>query len=147
LSDHIIHAVAFLILALAAFLGGVFVTRSGGNDTVEKLQELLRARAENKLTPVEFEQRQAALHGTVLDAPQSYAWRWHFLLLPVILAGVATGFHAWLVPQKQLPTTTITAPSPQNNAVAPVRPGGDLEIMTKRLADRLNLATDRDGRC
>lgn len=137
MSDLIIVAVAFLVLALAAFLGGAFLTRSRGHNIEVRLQELLRARTESNLTPDEFEQRLAALQSTVPDSTRTYAWRWYFLLLPVILAGMATGFHAWLMPQQQSTATTFTAPSPQINAVAPVRPGGDMQSMTKRLADRL----------
>ncbi|RPJ46457.1 MAG: hypothetical protein EHM16_09320 [Betaproteobacteria bacterium] len=138
MSDLIIFAVTFLVLAVAAFLCGALVTRAAVNNTAVELQLRDQASAEGKLTPEELDRRHATVQSAVRSPRHTYyVWRWHYFLLPVVLAGIATGFHAWLMPQKQLPATTITAPSKQNNAVAPVRTGGDMQSMTKRLADRL----------
>lgn len=133
-----ISAAGLFVIALLLF----FSFRRRAPDVSTALRQLLLARAEGKLTELEFEQRQSALHAALLSpAPSGFSPR--SLVFPALLALMliaAVGLYSWLdgaKPNAPLPGLPAAGAPFPNEGQPPARAGGDMNEMLKRLADKL----------
>jgi len=153
----ITYLIIGILLAIAVYFGFKSISSARENDITEQLRALLIARTEGKITEEEFLQIQSKLHATLM-APQvtqknnNLIWGGF-----VIIIVAASGIYYWR-----------TSTSTSNNTVTqnklelpmagpldtqfgkteahqkPMNVGGDLNVMVKRLADKL-VKNPKDG--
>lgn len=143
-TTFLLAAAGFVAIAVTAYLFGIAATKVD-QEATRALRELVHLRAAGKLGTEEFEQRQTALHASLTSEGWHARSKFIFVIPPIMVSVIAAGFYAATNPPAQdgpLPKATTTIPATAlpaenaTNAMAP-RPGGDMEQMTKRLAERL----------
>lgn len=128
---------ALLAVVLFSFFSGFSLRRRGVGT---ELRELLLARAEGRISAEEYERRQAALHAKVMAQSTLSPQRRLLWALPVV-AVVVAGADVYFKPagpeiKPAMPLAEAPAPvlTPQ---AKPANSGGDLKVMVKRLAGKL----------
>lgn len=136
--------VAAVLAVVLLALGGLlpFTRRDANAGIGAALRELLLARAEGRIDVDEFDRRQAALHAKLIETPQDAApaaRRYLLWSVPVLVAALAGALYGYLEsPQggsDAAPAPFSSRPAAPQNAQA--NAGGDLNLMLKRLADRM----------
>ena len=156
----IVTGILIALVFLMLFLSGIFSfgRKVPGADMSAALRDLLLARANGKIGQEEFDRGQAALHASLLDTATqvpavSPHLRW---VVPVFFIVAASAVYLYadkskVVQNNSTPLTSsrvIVSPStspqqqnPQANsppaAQVQANSGGDLNMMVKRLADKM----------
>lgn len=143
-------AVVVALIFVALGFSGVwpFGRRDRGAEISAALRELLLARAEGKVGVEEFEHRQAALHASLMDAPQPSApamrrhLRWAVPALIAIIAVPPVVLYTYFGKPKEAGTAPSPVASsgmraPDPKAQPQANSGGDLNMVVKRLADKM----------
>jgi cytochrome c-type biogenesis protein CcmH len=136
-----IAAVVFIALAIIAYWCGVAASKAD-REAIHSLREILLLRSAGKLSAEEFDLRQAALHTLLTGTAWQSRNRFINFIPPVMVSIVAAGLYAGSsqpvldVPVSKVTTATSAPTQPATTAMAD-RPGGDIEQMTRRLAERL----------
>ncbi len=122
-----------------------------GAEISADLREILLARAAGKISAEEFERRQAALHASLLEAPQQNQpsvlrhLRWAVPALIAIIAVPPVVLYAFYGKPKESVITPVPAsmtglraPESKPQSQPPqANSGGDLNLVVKRLADKM----------
>jgi len=150
----IIFAIVVVVVLVLVVLGlsGVlpFGRKNQGAEISAALRELLQARAEGKISGEEFERRQAALHASLMDAPQTIApamrhhLRWAVPALIVIIVVPPVVLYNYFGKPKEMEISSSPAPVASSGMRVPdakpqpqANSGGDLNMAVKRLADKM----------
>jgi cytochrome c-type biogenesis protein CcmH len=139
LTTFVLAAVVFIAVAITAYFLGLAANKAD-QDAGRALREMLLTRAAGKLSTDEFEQRQRALHDSLSGVATPSRNRVIHLVPPVLLGITVAALYAWVSPSVQeasTPKTTAAVPARPASSAMPAQPGGDLEQMTRRLAERL----------
>lgn len=157
----ILIALFFLMLGLSGVIN--FGQKTRNSDISASLKELLIARAEGKIDQEEFERAQATLYASLLEIPvknstsMSPHLRWVVPVFFIVAAGAVILFTAKpketevalalptssrvtlpsLNSQKLSPGSAQTMQQTGSQAQAQTNSGGDLNMMVKRLADKM----------
>lgn len=151
--------IAALILVWLVYDGQMFNRRD--RNISKQLRALLLARATGELNEEEFQRRQAALHALLLDQPKPSRTQTYWSLgLTLVIIVAAGGIYFWYA--KPLATATKTTGDIASsmgasnsfdtqfgtNLTPPKQPsnvGGDLNVVVKRLAEKMAKHPDGDG--
>lgn len=139
--------IAILLLIWMIF-GGRLLSNHRDNEITAQLRALLQARDEGGVNEEEFLRRQSALYAALLatkpNPNRKYLGLGTFI---VVVVAVASGLYKWQSkPQVKLDTQSIelnsAGPLDTHFGTAPTEPkqtniGGDLHVMVKRLADKM----------
>ena len=107
----------------------------------DQLRSLLLARAEGSVNEEEFQQRQASLHAALLESkPYVNRKGWAWGVLGIIIAAI--GIYTWLEIPNPKNAESAEPAAPMDTHIGPsalteTKAGGDLNVMAKRLADKL----------
>lgn len=153
-------ALVFVVLGISGILPSGHVDQ--GAEISTALRELLLARAEGKVSDEEFEDRQTALHASLIASPQQGAQvarrhlRWSVSAAIAVIAVLPIVLYTYLgkpketeiprspiafsrllasEPKSQMQPQTLPQIQPQPQAQA--NSGGDLNTAVKRLADKM----------
>ena len=148
-----IAVVVVLVLVVLSVSGALpFGRRDQGAEISAALRQLLLERAEGKLDGEEFERRQAALHASLMSAPQAGAptlrrhLRWAIPAVIAIVAVPPVVIYTYFVKPKEVqnapaPVAAMGMSAPGQKAQAQAQPqtnkGGDLNTAAKHLADKM----------
>lgn len=149
--ESVVIVIALLVVVLLAFSDKLPFPRRSKN-TGATLRDLLLARANDSISAEEFEAKQARLHAELLATPQARKNPWIRWGLPIILVSLAIGAYTFFGKRSNVAapiTSSISTPMMQNSAMpSPAMPnattakqsnaGGDLKVMVKRLATKLD---------
>jgi cytochrome c-type biogenesis protein CcmH len=137
--------IAILLLTWIIFGGRLLASRRDHEISVQ-LRALLQARDEGSVNEEEFMRRQSALHAALL-APKPTPTRKYLGLGAILVLVVAAGIYKWQTkpPVKpESPSIEFNSAGPLDThfGTAPNEPqqsniGGDLNVMVKRLADKM----------
>lgn len=151
-----IVVVVILVLVVLGLSGALpFWRQDRGTEISAALRELLLARAEGKVDGEEFERRQAALHASLMDLPQKNAparryLRWAVPALIAIIVVPPVVLYTYFGKPKEVEIAPAPAPvassgmrMPEQKSQPQANSGGDLNMVVKRLADKM--AKDPDN--
>lgn len=108
----------------------------------DQLRCLLLARADGSINEEEFQQRQAFLHAALLDSkPHVSRKKWVWGILGILII-TALGIYTWRIFPNAKDAERAESATPMDTHIGPsaiieTKTGGDLNVMAKRLADKL----------
>lgn len=142
-----INLIIVILVLIALIFGFKSIMTKPDSDISEQLRALLLARADGNIDEDEFARRQAQLHATLLERKAQANRKPWVLGLVVVIAIAAIGIYTWRSKSPPIGTPhslEIPATGPLDTQFGasleprkPMNVGGDLNVMVKRLADKM----------